>query len=238
MTAALRRICLFEGILRTRSEVHISSGEREFRVQTVSRKTVKHGDTGIPYIPGSTLKGVMRAQVERACGLVQLSHGEPLTIAAANSAKWPVGARQVLQLFGCRPSGVSEWDAAIGPPRCSFNHAEPTVEWLSEMNRKGAPLTNRTNIAGTRRTLEDVVHRLELEVVPQGATFAFRLVWREYEGDDTLGMLVHGLRCLERRGIGFGVERGYGRIAFDTMTMDGVHVDLPGETPTSMRGVE
>jgi CRISPR/Cas system CSM-associated protein Csm3 (group 7 of RAMP superfamily) len=61
------------------------------------------------------------------------------------------------------------------------------------------------------------------------AIFAFQLVWREYEGDNTLDVVLHGLRFLERRGIGFGVNRGYGSIVFDSLTMDGVPVELPGE---------
>jgi CRISPR-associated protein Csm3 len=235
VTATLRRVCLLQGTLRICTPLHIASGIRESRAFTVSRKTVKRLADGVPYIPGSTLKGVMRAEVERACDLTKHGHGEPLTIATANSARWPAGSREVLQLFGCRPSGVSEWDAAVGPPRCSFHHAEPTRDWLSTSNRTGTPLTHQIDTGTIGSGMGEEARMMELEVVPPEATFTFRLVWREYEGDDTLGVLLHGLRCLERHGLGFGVNQGFGRIRFDTLTMDGEVIDLPGNPPSQTK---
>ncbi len=236
MTLSLRRVCLLQGTLRTCTPLHIASGISESRAFTVSRKTVKHLNDGVPYIPGTTLKGVMRAEVERISGLAKHTHGGPLTMATAGSARWPIGSREVLQLFGCRPSGVSELDAVIGPPRCSFHNAEPTAEWLAACHRTGSPLTHPMEVDDPGHRFDDDLQTVELEVVPPQATFLFQLVWREYAGDDTLGVLLHGLRCLERHGIGFDVTRGFGRIHFDTLAMDGVTIDLPGEPPSQNDG--
>lgn len=236
MKGSLRRVCVLKGTLRTCTPLHIASGIRESRAFTVSRKTVKRPTDGVPYIPGSTLKGVMRAEVERISGLAKHTHGAPLTMATATSARWPTGSRQVLQLFGCRPSGVAESDAAIGPPRCSFHHAEPTSEWLDACHRSGSSLTQTIEVDNPGHEQDHDLQMLELEVVPPQATFTFHMVWREYAGDDTLGVLLHGLRCLERHGLGFGVKRGFGHIRFDTLTMDGETIDLPGEPPSWDKG--
>ena len=221
----LQRIALIQATLRTCSDLHICGG-REFQVRG-DQQTVKHQETGIPYIPGSTLKGVMRAQLELAFGVAQWSRGEPLTLEAAHAANWPRGALEILQIFGCKAALMPGITATLGPSRCAFDHAEASQDWVTELRRRNAPLTNRATITRTDRKTGMSNLKIDLEVVPAGASFRFQLVWREYDGDRTLDVLRHGLSLLVDRGIGFGVSRGFGRIALDDLKLDGEPLELP-----------
>jgi CRISPR-associated protein Csm3 len=221
----LQRIALIQATLRTRSDLHISSG-REFHVRA-DQQTVKHHDTGIPYIPGSTLKGVMRAQLELAFGVAQWSRGEPLTLQAAHAANWPRGSLEILQLFGCKASRMPQFTATLGPSRCSFDNAEASPDWIAEQRRRNAPLTNRATITRTDRKTGMSNLKIDLEVVPAGAAFRFKVVLRQNEGDKTLEVLRYGLSLLADHGIGFGVSRGFGGVQFEDLQLDGEPLELP-----------
>lgn len=225
MMLQLRRIALIQATLRARSDLHICGG-REFHVRA-DQQTVKHQYTGVPYVPGSTLKGVMRAQLELAFGVAQWNRGEPLTLEAAHAANWPGGSLEILQLFGSKAAAIPGSTIALGPSRCSFDHAEASQEWVVEQRRRNAPLTNRATITRTDRKTGMSNLKLDLEVVPAGALFKFQLIWREYAGDRTWGVLQHGLSLLVDHGIGFGVSRGFGRISLEDMHLDGEPLELP-----------
>lgn len=66
--------------------------------------------------------------------------------------------------------------------------------------------------------------RASLNGSPCGAEFDFVLRWKELDGDDLNGLratVLTGLKLLELDGLGGQVSRGYGRVVFDNLALDG-----------------
>ncbi len=62
------------------------------------------------------------------------------------------------------------------------------------------------------------------ERVPAGATFDFALTIRVHDGEDLTAMIFKGLKLLELTGLGGSGSRGYGKVQFRTLQLDGQDV--------------
>lgn len=200
---------------------HIGSGERDFGLRSVEHFTAKRRDDGMPVLPGSSLKGAMRAGLEQALGLAGADDGAPLTLAGAARIGWPAGALQTLQLFGAMAQASPSGLLSVGPARCRFWDALPAEAWLIARQRQGQPLTDRIDQVQIDRASGATRRRQTLEVVPAGAVFDWRLTWLVYEGDDTQATLQQALALLQRRGVGRGTTRGLGQFRFCSLACDG-----------------
>lgn len=77
---------------------------------------------------------------------------------------------------------------------------------------------NRINrIAGTAE------HPRQTERVPAGAVFKFRLTLKAFAGDgeELRNTLLQGLKLLEWDSLGGSGSRGYGKIRFEKLMLDG-----------------
>ena len=161
-----------EGELRTRSPLHIGSGEEE--IQTLDRADgeepettrfnalLKDGD-GKPYIPGSTLRGLLRARSGDHPHLAEILFGEARKKVDENrQINWPGHAGQ-LRVFDARLAG-----AGVEVERITRTSIDP--------------------VTGAARQHHLATH----EVVPPGACFRLRLELDhvgEWEVQFVLGLL-------------------------------------------------
>jgi CRISPR-associated protein Csm3 len=86
------------------------------------------------------------------------------------------------------------------------------------------------NLLLTETKMENMIDRIRgvaehprnTERVPAGARFEFNLTIRVHEGDKGLLETVwKGLKLLELTGLGGSGSRGYGKVKFDRLTLDG-----------------
>ena len=63
----------------------------------------------------------------------------------------------------------------------------------------------------------------QTERVPAGAEFDFKLMLRQFEGDkpELLDLVLKGLKLLELDSLGGSGSRGYGKVKFTELTVDG-----------------
>jgi CRISPR-associated protein Csm3 len=213
---------VFEGRIELLTGLHIGAGKDAIEIGGVDKPVVKHPHTGEPFIPGSSLKGKLRCLMEWATGRVDAEGN----VWAGGDEKDPsVLARDpVLRIFG---TTNPLWEA--GPTRLVVRDAFLDSEWKSEIISRGLPLTEEkfeNNIdriqgkagVGIRRT----------ERVPAGAIFRMEMVYRVFDlGDDgetdrnCLKDLFRVLRLLENDALGGSGSRGYGRLRFLGLTLDG-----------------
>ena len=79
--------------------------------------------------------------------------------------------------------------------------------------------------AGLSRSDRRHVGNLATRVsVPAGATFDFALTVRIHDGEDLLTTIYEGLKLLELTGLGGSGSRGYGKVKFAALKLDGVDV--------------
>ncbi len=205
--------------------LHIGAGDAEMHIGGVDKTVVKHPLTQSPYIPGSSLKGKMRSLLEWRSGAVQEA---PLDKAALEAARGPVRdeVKRILQLFGV--GGGELKDAAalaaeLGPTRLAFWDCSLSPGWEAEVRDNNLMLTEVKSENRINRISGEAEHPRQTERVPAGARFDFRLSLRRLAGDDDslLDTVLQGLKLIEFDSLGGSGSRGYGKVRFTGLCIDG-----------------
>lgn len=225
----LTAIRKFTGSLELVTGLHIGSGNNEMHIGGTDNPVLKNPVTQEPYIPGSSLKGKIRSLLEWKLGVVGQTEGKPLgfrDIARVPSAERDQ-AKNLLKLFGGAPEG-SHQDMTlveeIGPTRLAFWDCPLSRSWVVEMCRRNLLLTETKMENMIDRIRGVAEHPRNTERVPAGATFDFALTVRIHDGEDLLATVYQGLKLLELTGLGGSGSRGYGKVKFAELKLDGVNV--------------
>jgi CRISPR-associated protein Csm3 len=187
---------------------------------------------GQPYIPGSSLKGKIRSLLEWQLGLITAANGKPFSFQHMDKIdeKSRSTAAQLLKLFGGAPGGETEHIVKeIGPTRLSFRDCALNPSWL-EMIRK-------RNLLSTEAKSENSINRIAgvadsprfTERVIASAEFDFKLSLKVIDGEDLQPLLLRGLKLLEADSLGGSGSRGYGKVEFKNLALDGQVVQLPAD---------
>ena len=184
---------------------------RTYRMMDESGKDVRL----LPYIPGSSLKGKMRALLEYSTPGVKIKDkrdGNDYVKIGESFIKYPEGCL-IPKIFGL----PAEADKVENAPRAVFRDAMPTkdtIEWWDK----------RDILDGAEIKPENSINRLtskpnprQFERVPPGSKFEFEIVLTLYESDDPkeyMKTLLTGMKLLEDNYLGGSGTRGYGKIRF------------------------
>ena len=205
--------------LKVETGLHIGAGDLEMRIGGVDNPVIRHPVTEHPYLPGSSIKGKMRALLEWRTGAIK--DDKPLGI---NQRSEP-GVEPILKLFGI---GGGEADADIGPSRLSVADAALTDDLAG--SGRNEPLTEIKSENSINRVTGVAQNPRHTERVASGTTFAFRATLRRFEGDeDLLGLLLDGLKLIELDSLGGSGSRGYGKVRFLGIEIDGEPRTLPDD---------
>jgi len=223
---AIRQIT---GTVELLSGLRIGASEGEIRIGGVDNQVIRHAHTGDPYIPGSSLKGKVRSLLEWRSGAVR---SEPLGIRDLSPGKPLV--KPILQLFGVGGGDqVSDEQAAeLGPTRVAFWDAALQPQWLARVKGDNLMPTEVKTENRIDRIKGVAEHPRQTERVPSGALFGFRLTLKvlnidNANGAELLRTLLQGLRLLELDSLGGSGSRGYGKLRFTGLQLDGA--DLQSE---------
>ncbi|NCP54371.1 MAG: type III-A CRISPR-associated RAMP protein Csm3, partial [Rhodoferax sp.] len=180
--------------------------------------------TQSPYIPGSSLKGKMRSLLEWRSGAVkEEALGWKDYEKASGSAQLEV--KRILQLFGI--SGDAKLGieniTTIGPTRISFWDCNLNKDWEDRIREDNFSLTEVKSENRINRISGVAEHPRQTERVPAGAQFDFRLSVKKLAGDsdDLLTTVLQGLKLLELDSVGGSGSRGYGKVKFINLQIDG-----------------
>ncbi len=216
------------GTIEIVTGLHIGSGNNEMHIGGTDNPVIKHPVTLEPYIPGSSIKGKMRSLLEWELGLVGITGGVPLGFKHIKDISTNVKeARDILRLFGGAPEGDGASDALvkeIGPTRLAFWDCPLDRRWVDEMNRRNLLLTETKMENMIDRIRGVAEHPRNTERVPAGARFEFNLTIRQHDDEDLLPTVWRGLKLLELTGLGGSGSRGYGKIRFTGLSLDGIDV--------------
>lgn len=217
------------GTLELVTGLHIGSGNTEMHIGGTDNPVIKHPRTLEPYIPGSSIKGKIRSLLEWEMGVVDITEGSPLGfnhIQLIESKREIVRPQVIdlLRLFGGAPDLRTDEALIkeIGPTRLAFWDCSLEETWVNEMNSR--------NLLLTETKMENVINRIRgvaehprnTERVPAGARFDFNLTIRQHDGEELMEIVWRGLTLLELTGLGGSGSRGYGKIKFTRLKMNGV----------------
>lgn len=227
----LTQIRTFTARLTLETGLHIGAGDSEMHIGGVDKQVVKHPLTNQPYIPGSSLKGKMRSLLEWKTGAVQ---ERPLGLdqfdRASGEQKSAIGA--VVKLFGVSGDNqlTEERARAIGPTRLAFWDCELSPDWLKEVDALNQAYVEVKSENSINRITGVAVAPRFFERVPATAQFDFRLSLKVLDGEaDLLPVVLAGLRLIELDSLGGSGSRGYGKVRFAELKLDGEPVMLPAD---------
>lgn len=212
----LENIQAINGTLTLLSGLHIGAGDTEMRIGGTDSPVAAHPHTGLPYIPGSSLKGKIRALLELRSGLMAKTKGSPVSAGMLDKLQGAERkeALRILQLFGA--SGAdNEAATEVGPTRASFADSFINEECRKDLVDGNLPFTEVKSENTINRIKGVAEHPRFIERVPAGIRFDFSISLKRMEGDDDLlGFLLEGCRLLELDALGGSGSRGYGRVKF------------------------
>ncbi|QLB39775.1 type III-A CRISPR-associated RAMP protein Csm3 [Mannheimia pernigra] len=209
--------------------LHIGAGDSEMHIGGIDNTVIKNPLTQSPYIPGSSLKGKIRSLLEWKSG--EIKSDEPLKLNDISHAKDQRAVKNILKLFGV--TGDSKNDEALlkelGTSRLAFWDCNLNPEWEAQIREDNLLLTEAKSENTINRITATADNPRQTERVPAGAEFDFKLTLRQFEGDseELLDLILKGLRLLELDSLGGSGSRGYGKIAFEKLTVGGKEATLP-----------
>ncbi|MEA1051765.1 type III-A CRISPR-associated RAMP protein Csm3 [Lamprobacter modestohalophilus] len=222
----LTHIRKITGTLELLSGLHIGGGNTEMHIGGTDNPVIKNPVTNQPYIPGSSLKGKMRSLLEWRAGVVGITQGSPLGfkhIRALDGAQQDHG-KVLLKLFGGAPEGDPDEALIkeIGPTRLAFWDCNLDPAWVADMDARSLLLTEQKTENQINRIAGVAEHPRNTERVPAGARFDFQLTLKVHGDEDLLEELLIGFKLLELTGLGGSGSRGYGKLRFTGLAIQGV----------------
>ena len=216
----LTNIIEIKATLLLKSGLHIVAGDNEMHIGGIDNSVIKHPLTQSPYIPGSSLKGKIRTLLEWRSGAVQSA-----PLALKDVYKNPEEVKNILRLFGISgDTKNSEQEVAeIGVSRLAFWDCALNEAWEKAIRDDNQLLTEAKSENTIDRITSTAGNPRQTERVPAGAEFDFKLTLRQFEGDkpELLDLVLKGLKLLELDSLGGSGSRGYGKVKFTELTVDG-----------------
>ena len=201
---------------RCESGLHIGGSQDELTIGGADNPVIKNPANGKPYIPGSSLKGKMRSELEKQQGRV--------------TGNRPCGCHRE-DCPVCRMFGSHGNDKSLGPSRIIVRDGPLSSGGAIETKSETA-IDRQTGSAqrGSLRTGERVAEgsefsmRIVLQVYDKDANFSYTRPRDEvtFHAEDALQAVVADcLRLVELTGLGGGVSRGSGAVSFHNFQLDG-----------------
>lgn len=214
----LLEIRTIEGTIELKTGLHIGSGGMEMQIGGTDSTVIRHPHTLQPYIPGSSLKGKVRALLELRSGLMPLTKGHPIQAKHLKSKHLNDANRKeatnIVKLFGSGSADAEDM-TELGPTRASFADCGINEKWLEVARKERWLLTEVKPENRINRITAEADPRF-VERVPAGTKFDFMVSIKLLgNGEDVLfDYLLEGLKLLEKDALGASGSRGYGRVCF------------------------
>src|SRR6476469_9000756 len=221
---------ILEGEMHCETGLHVGAGKGSLEIGGSDNPVVKDS-YGRPYVPGSSLRGKIRALLEQSSGLAVPSELVCLSRRKGQEVRIHQSDRpddEICILFGrnpgrmervqgesldthqATPARLSVFDAPLDPESITAQMRENLDDELTEVKSENA--IDRITSQANPRTLERV---------PAGARFRTRLVMDVLCDEDAplFARVVEGLRLLEDDSLGGGGSRGSGRVRFSGLKL-------------------
>ena len=173
---------------------------------------------GMPYIPGSSLKGKIRSLLEWKYGLVKVGRDNKGNIKSEfNPLDDKGNINDVGTVFGVGVSDVKNLKTPAGPTRVKFYDSYPTattIEFWKEQLGEG--LYTEVKVENAIDRITSQANPRYQERVPAGSEFEVEILFEVLEDKDfqRFKIVLEGMRLLEDNYLGGGGTRGNGRVFF------------------------
>lgn len=195
---------IIKGTITTLTGLHIGGSKSSLDIGGIDTAVIKD-PLGVPYIPGSSLKGKLRALLAASI------NGAPDESSDDESIK---------KLFGYAGSRTESGEVT----RLIVRDAHLDTEMFKrDFTDKGAILetqyTQEKAENKINRRAGKAEHPRSIERIPAGAVFNFELVLNNYSGEDPkqfIELIKQGFKLLEDDYLGGSGTRGYGKVKIES----------------------
>ena len=221
---------ILEGEIHCQTGLHIGAGKGSLEIGGADNPVVKDA-FGIPYIPGSSLRGRLRSLLEQTLGLAVPSELVYLSKRKGQEVRIHQSDRpddEICVIFGRNPGRVEKvtgeaMEAPLATPaRLTVYDAPLIVDSITPAMREN--LDDELTEVKSENAVDRITSQANprtLERVPAGAKFKFRIVLDVLCTEDKplLARVAEGLRLLEDDALGGGGSRGNGRVSFAALSL-------------------
>lgn len=221
---------ILEGEIQCQTGLHIGAGKGSLEIGGADNPVVKDA-FGVPYIPGSSLRGRLRSLLEQSLGLTVPSELVYVSKRRGQEVRIHQSDRpddEVCLLFGRSParvekvSGEASESAAATPARLTVFDSPLIVDSITQQMREN--LDDELTEVKSENAVDRITSQANprtLERVPAGARFRIRMVFDVLCPEDKplVARVAEALRLLEDDALGGGGSRGNGRISFASLTL-------------------
>lgn len=222
----LEQIITFTGKIYCISGLSIGGSSSTLDIGGIDREVIKNPITKEPYIPGSSLKGKMRAELEKKYGALKWEEDKQDEKSNDRGQKKKIS--KVLVQSDSEPCGCGKKSCDIcsifgahklpgadsAPTRIIVRDAVLSKEMMGD---KSLVLERKTENIILRNSDTAEAPRT-IERVPAGTYFDFEIVLRLFEGDDKqrlIDKVEEGLKLVEKSYLGGCGSRGSGHVKFE-----------------------
>ena len=206
----LKKVITISGQIECKTGLSIKGSNNDLNIGGADSEVIKNSLTGHPYIPGSSIKGKMRSQLEKKYyNYIQpKKEGQPCGCGKKDC--------KICVVFGAhmKPGALS------APVRIIIRDANLSKETLDTLQNRDFQKSNFLEIKG-----ENIINRKSgtadsprfIERVPAGAKFDFKILLQIFEGDnedELVAFVEEGLAQIENSYLGGSGSRGYGEVKF------------------------
>lgn len=184
------------GILEVKTGMHIGGSSAFAAIGAVDSPVVRDGNTNLPMIPGSSLKGKMRTLLAKVYN--------------PNFAVKPdEDDERLLRLFGSAKKEKVHRSRTLFSDMVMIN--------AEQLREKGIQSMVEVKFENTINRATAVANPRQIERVIRGSEFELDLIYEvEEEGDilEDMKLLGEGMRLLQYDYLGGSGSRGYGKVIF------------------------
>ena len=195
---------LIKGTIELATGMHIGTGGEFAAIGAVDSPVISDKLTGLPIIPGSTLKGKLRSVLAR-------KYSSPNANAADDDCT------AIKRLFGYSKKKESRVSRVI--------FSDMTISNMDELNSYNIHTPTEVKFENTINRLSGIANPRQIERVIRGCKFDMEIIYditNEDEASEDMELLAEGLKLLQYDYIGGHGSRGYGKIKFSGLSAQAV----------------
>lgn len=200
----------YTGVINVITGLHIGGTNSSLNIGGPDNFVVRNPLNKMPYIPGSSLKGKMRALIEIKYGCVSIEKGK------ANASNDP-------DTISGRLFGTATGKSNNRPSRLIVRDAELIAEDENMFSQCDFPYTeSKTEVSIDRITAK--ANPRTFERVPAGAQFKLNMILNIFEDEDEASLketLKQAISLLEDDYLGGHGSRGYGQVKIELENPNG-----------------
>ena len=212
-----------KGTLEVKTGMHIGGSSAFSAIGAVDSPVIRDTLTAAPIIPGSSLKGKIRALLAK-----ELNGKKRVKTYDEDNDK-------ILRLFG---SSTKDQNGKLRFSRLIFS--DMRMSNIDELKSMGAERPTEIKFENNINRLTAVAMPRQIERVIRGAQFPFSVIYNvedENEVVEDIEILVLGLKLLSYDYLGGHGSRGYGKVEFEKLTVDVAVGEIDGEVIAKCRDI-